>query len=142
MSPRSGERDRGGRRYRGLKIPTGASNDPGPRILVHRMALESSILDQGTRVRVTQQVPQTNGVWSTTCEGLVLRYRQAQTGSWYAHAKDDRLWLDRLEIELDSGEITTLNLDHYTLIEDLSDPSETPAPRNPTELELDDRHRP
>ncbi|MDG2020979.1 MAG: hypothetical protein P8J59_03415 [Phycisphaerales bacterium] len=106
------------------------------------MALETSILDEGTRVRVTQQVPQTSGVWSTTCEGLVIRYRQSQTGSWYAHAKNDRLWLDRLEIRLDSGEITTLNLDHYTLIEDLSDPTRTPASRNPTEMELDDRHRP
>jgi hypothetical protein len=106
------------------------------------MAIETSILDEGTRIRVTQQVPQTNGVWSTTCEGIVIRYRQAETGSWYAHSKNDRLWLDRLEIRLDSGEITTLNLDHYSKIEDLSDPTQTPAPRNPTEIELDDRHRP
>ena len=106
------------------------------------MAIETSILDEGTRIRVTQQVPQTNGVWSTTCECIVLRYRQAETGSWYAHSKNDRLWLDRLEIRLDSGEITTLNLEHYSQIEDLSDPTQTPAPRNPTEIEMDDRHRP
>ena len=106
------------------------------------MALQASILDPGTRVRVTQQVPQTHQVWSTSIEGVVVRYRQSQTGSWYAHAKGDRLWLDRLEIKLDSGELTTLNLDHYTLIEDLTDPADTPASRNPTEVELDDRHRP
>lgn len=106
------------------------------------MALETKILDPGARVRVTQQLPQTSTVWSTATEGVVVRYRQAQTGSWYAHSKGDRLWLDRLEIRLDSGELTTLNLDHYTLIENLSDPDETPKPRNPTEVELDDRQRP
>ena len=106
------------------------------------MALHTLLFAPGTRVRVTQQVPQTHQVWSTTCEGAVVRYRQARTGSWYAHAKDDRLWLDRLEIRLDSGELTTLNLDHYTLIEDLSDPAATPQARNPTETEIDDRQRP
>ncbi len=42
---------------------------------------------------------------------------RAQTGSWFAHAKDDQLWLDRLELRLDDGEITVLNLDQYTAIE-------------------------
>ena len=106
------------------------------------MALHTLLFAPGTRVRVTQQVPQTHQVWSTTTEGVVVRYRQARTGSWYAHAKDDRLWLDRLEIRLDSGEMTTLNLDHYTLIEDLTDPAATPQARNPTEAGIDDRHRP
>ena len=55
-----------------------------------------------------------------------------------ARHKDDRLWLDRLE-RMDSGELTSLNLDH--LIEDLTDPNLTPDARNPSELELDD-HRP
>lgn len=105
------------------------------------MALQTSILDPGTRVRVTQQLPQTHQVWSTTTEGVVIRFGQSQTGSWFAHAKGDRLWLDRLELRLDSGELTTLNLDHYTLIEDLTNPADTPAPRNPTEAELDDRGR-
>jgi hypothetical protein len=50
-------------------------------------------------------------------EGEVLRYRQAKTGSWFAHSKDDRLWLDRLELRLDTLEVVTLNLDQLTLIE-------------------------
>jgi len=53
-------------------------------------------------------------------EGEVIRYRQAMTGSWFAHGRHDRLWLDRLEVKLDDGEITTLNLDQYTVIEMLS----------------------
>ena len=55
--------------------------------------------------------------WTNTIEGVVRRYRQAKTGSWFAHAKDDRLWLDRLEMERDNGELVILNLDQFTLIE-------------------------
>lgn len=71
----------------------------------------------GTRVRVTQQLPQVEQVWSTRVEGTVIRYRQARTGSWFAHAHDDQLWLDRLDLRKDDGEIVTLNLDRYSLIE-------------------------
>ena len=72
----------------------------------------------GTRVRVTHQIANAHDEsWSNTVEGTVLRYRQAKTGSWFAHAKDDRLWLDRLEIERDTGEIVVLNLDQFSLIE-------------------------
>ena len=81
------------------------------------MALEMLVLSPGTRVRVTQQMPQTHTVWSTTVEGTVVRWRQARTGSWFAHAKDDKLWLDRLELRRDDGELVTLNLDHYSLVE-------------------------
>ncbi len=81
------------------------------------MALETTILQPGTRVRVTQQLPQRDKLWSNTVEGVVKRFRQAKTGSWFAHAKDDKLWLDRLELELDDGEVVVLNLDQYTVIE-------------------------
>lgn len=85
--------------------------------------LETIVPRPGTRVRVTQQMPQSDRVWTESIEGVVLRYRQAKTGSWFAHAKDDRLWLDRLELKLDDGEITVLNLDQYSVIE----PIETSA---------------
>ena len=73
----------------------------------------------GRRVRVTQQMPLRDRAWSSTVEGEVTRYRQAKTGSWFAHAKDDQLWLDRLEIRLDDGEIVILNLDQYSVIEEI-----------------------
>ncbi|MCX5652885.1 MAG: hypothetical protein NTU45_16070 [Planctomycetota bacterium] len=81
--------------------------------------LEIVAFPPGTRVRVTQQMPQTHAVWTTTVEGTVARYRQAKTGSWFAHAKSDRLWLDRLEVKKDDGEIVTLNLDRYSVVEAL-----------------------
>ena len=80
------------------------------------MALQTQ-LPVGQRVRVTQQIPHTDRVWTNEVEGVVLRAQQARTGSWFAHAKDDQLWLDRLEVRLDDGEIVVLNLDHYSAIE-------------------------
>ena len=81
------------------------------------MALETTTYQPGKRVRVTQQMPHRDKTWSSTVEGVVRRYQQARTGSWFAHAKDDKLWLDRLELRLDDGEIVILNLDQYSAIE-------------------------
>ncbi|MBV1928813.1 MAG: hypothetical protein KUG81_04810 [Gammaproteobacteria bacterium] len=71
----------------------------------------------GQRVTVTQQIPQVVKVWTNTITGTVERYEQQKTGSAFAHAKDDTLWLDRLVLKLDDGEIVTLNLDEYSRVE-------------------------
>ena len=84
------------------------------------MPLLTSLYQPGKRVRVVQQLPQRDRTWTQVIEGVITRYQQSKTGSWFAHAKDDQLWLDRLELRLDDGEITVLNLDQYTSIEDLS----------------------
>ncbi len=81
------------------------------------MALLTNIHLPGTRVRVTQQTPLRDRTWTHCVEGLVQRSRQSKTGSWFAHSKDDQLWLDRLEIQLDDGEIAVLNLDQYSVVE-------------------------
>ncbi len=78
----------------------------------------------GMRVRVTQQIPQRDRVWTTTVEGEVVRWVQARTGSWFAHSKDDRLWLDRLEIRRDDGEMVVCNLDQFSRVEVLSEGEE------------------
>lgn len=78
---------------------------------------EAIPLQAGVRVRVTQQMPQVGQVWTTTVEGTIVRWRQAQTGSWFAHSRGDRLWLDRLELRRDDGEVMVLNLDRYSVIE-------------------------
>ena len=57
------------------------------------------------------------GTTTTTVEGEILRFGQQKTGSWYAHAKDDRLWLDRLELRKDDGELVTCNLDQYSRVD-------------------------
>lgn len=71
----------------------------------------------GQRVAITQQVPRQSGVWTGRVEGVVVRTEQAKTGSWFAHAKDDKLWLDRLVIQKDDGEVIVANLDPYTHVE-------------------------
>ena len=81
------------------------------------MSLQATLPAPGTRVRVTQQIARRDEAWINTVEGVITRYQQAKTGSWFAHAKDDQLWLDRLELRTDDGELTTLNLDQFSVIE-------------------------
>lgn len=80
------------------------------------MSMLTAPFEPGRRVRVVQQMPNTETAWTNEIEGEIVRFRQARTGSWFAHAKDDQLWLDRLELRKDDGEITILNLDQYTVI--------------------------
>ena len=56
----------------------------------------------------------------TTVEGTVVTFQQQKTGSWYAHSRDHKLWMDRLELRKDDGEIVLLNLDHYSHVDVLS----------------------
>ena len=82
------------------------------------MPLDTGVIPPpGTRVRVTEQLPHRDRAFTNVVEGVITRFRQARTGSWFAHAKDDKLWLDRLELRLDDGELVVLNLDQYTVIE-------------------------
>lgn len=83
----------------------------------------------GARVRVTQQIPQRDGdCWTNVTQGVIVKFEQAKTGSWYAHAKDERLWLDRLTLKLDDGEIVVCNLDRYSLVDPVEpDAAEQPA---------------
>ena len=74
-------------------------------------------LTPGTKVKITQLVGARDYSWSTVVRGTVVDFSQKQTGSWYAHSKNDKLWLDRLTLRKDDGEISTLNLDDYSLIE-------------------------
>ena len=74
-------------------------------------------LKPGARVKVTQQIPARDYAWTSDVRGTVVEYQQKETGSWFAHSKNDKLWLDRLTIKKDDGEITTLNLDDYSRVE-------------------------
>jgi len=73
--------------------------------------------DIGSRVRVVQQIPKLQSGGTTSVEGVVLRVGQQKTGSWFAHARDKKLWLDRLELRKDDGELVTVNLDRYSWVE-------------------------
>jgi len=64
-----------------------------------------------------QQIPRTSGTMTTRVEGVVESYGQSKTGSWFAHSKDKKLWLDRVVLKKDDGELVVCNLDQYTSVE-------------------------
>jgi hypothetical protein len=71
----------------------------------------------GARVKVTQQIAARDRTWTTEIRGTIVDYAQKETGSWFAHSRDDKLWLDRLVLKKADGEITTLILDDYSRVE-------------------------
>lgn len=79
--------------------------------------LSSEEYKPGIRVRVTQQIPFGTLASNSTVEGVIVRYGQQKTGSWFAHGRDDKLWLDRLELRKTDGEIVVCNLDQYSRVE-------------------------
>ena len=81
------------------------------------MTNQQQEIEVGQRVRVTQQMPRRSGTLSTVIEGEVVRVGQQKTGSWFAHSLDKKLWLDRVEIKRDDGELVSLNLDQYSRVE-------------------------
>ena len=91
------------------------SNSPNPS---HNIDL----FTPGQRVTVTHQIPQRERVWTTQVTGDVVKYEQKKTGSWFAHSKDDRLWLDRLTLRKDDGEIVVVNLDEFSHVESVAKP--------------------
>ena len=85
-------------------------------------------LTPGAKVEVTQQIPHRDRVWTQLVRGTVVSCQQKQTGSWFAHSKNERLWLDRLVLRKEDGEITTLILDEFSQIEVLPESPAAPAP--------------
>src|SRR4051812_1484383 len=80
-------------------------------------------LRPGAKVKITQQIAARDYSMTSDVIGTVMSFEQKQTGSWYAHSKNDKLWLDRLLVRKEDGELTTLNLDDYSYVQVL-----TPAP--------------
>lgn len=74
----------------------------------------------GDRVRVTGRVVTIDSTWVNTVEGEVISCEPESTGSWFAHGKNDKLWLLRVRLRKADGEISTLNIDQNTEIEILS----------------------
>lgn len=75
------------------------------------------LLVPGTKVRITQQIAAREYSLGAVVEGTLVSYTQKPTGSWFAHSRDDRLWLDRITLRKADGEISVLNLDDYAKVE-------------------------
>jgi hypothetical protein len=77
-------------------------------------------LSKGDRIRVTQLILGRDLRWTTAVEGVVESCKPEPTGSWYAHGKGAKLWLLRIRLRKDDGEITTLTLDPHSTVEVLN----------------------
>ncbi len=83
-----------------------------------RDEIESTLpVKPGERVRVQQALRGRDFLWTTVAEGIVERIRKEPTGSWYAHGKNDKLWLLRIYLRKDDGEITSLVVGPSTRLE-------------------------
>jgi len=71
----------------------------------------------GSLVRVTKQLSHGEERSAFVIEGEIVRMGQQKTGSWYAHARDKKLWLDRLELKKADGEMVVVNLDEGAVVE-------------------------
>jgi hypothetical protein len=71
----------------------------------------------GQRVRITHTIDRREQDWHTEVTGVVEKVELQQTGSWYAHSKNDKLWLQRIRLRKDDGEISVINVDGRTRIE-------------------------
>lgn len=65
----------------------------------------------GQKVRITQVIDRREGNWQSEVVGTIEWLKQQKTGSWFAHSKDDKLWLYRVRLKKDDGELTTLTVD-------------------------------
>ena len=95
------------------------------------MSKSNERYELGQRVVVTQQIPQRTRVWTVRLEGDVVKFEQGKPGSWFAHSKDDRLWLDRLTIRKDDGELVVCTLDAYSHVRVVPTPAGQEASNPP-----------
>ncbi len=73
-------------------------------------------LEPAQQVRVVQTVRTRAGPWQTQVEGKVMSCESRPTGSWFAHGKHDRFWLQRLRLQKADGEVVDLILDPESVI--------------------------
>ncbi|MEI7767352.1 MAG: hypothetical protein WCJ97_07945 [Phycisphaerae bacterium] len=82
---------------------------------------ETLVFPPGTKVRLTQQIPQHGSTCTTVIEGTVVRQERQPSGSWFARNPLDKLWLDRLIIQKADGEKSVINLDALSHVEVLGE---------------------
>ncbi len=74
-------------------------------------------LRPGQRVRIVQTIDRRERDWQTQVVGVVAAVEPQKTGSWFAHGKDNRLWLLRVRLVQDDGEVTVVSVDERTQLE-------------------------
>ena len=75
----------------------------------------------GQRVRIYQEIDRREGNWQHEVMGTVVSAEAEKTGSWHAAGKDDKLWLNRIRLRKDDGELTTVVVDQHSRVEVLGE---------------------
>lgn len=75
----------------------------------------------GQRIRVRQRIARREGDWIVDVAGEVLEVKQEPTGSWFVHGLNNKLWLNRVRLRKDDGDVTTVSIDSATEVEVLGD---------------------
>jgi hypothetical protein len=70
----------------------------------------------GTPVRVRQLTVRRGKPIEAETVGVIESWDELSTGSWYAHGKNDKLWLQRLRLRKVDGEISVIVVDDGTSI--------------------------
>lgn len=74
-------------------------------------------LKTGQRIRIRHSIDRREGAWERVVEGTIISVKAEPTGSWYAHGKDDKLWLQRVVLRKADGELTSVAIDPATSVE-------------------------
>lgn len=86
--------------------------------------MSPDVLKPGARVRVQQTIfggeTLQRARWTSHVEGTIVSCEAEPTSSWYKHGKQHRVWLLRLRLKKDDGEIAALNLDNASVVTVLS----------------------
>ena len=78
--------------------------------------MNESHFPPGTRVRVGQMIDHRSDPIAAEVTGVVEAWEESPTGSWHAHGKNGKLWLSRLKLRKEDGELTLLVIDETTTI--------------------------
>lgn len=89
--------------------------------------MSTSRLQVGQKVRIHQEIDRREGNWVHQVEGEIIDLGAEKQGSWFAHGKDRKLWLNRIRLRKADGEITTIGIDRFTRVEVLADAAQPSA---------------
>jgi len=85
-------------------------------VTIKSASMSESSFPPGTLVGVTEVTTRRDKSIEVQTVGVVESWEELPTGSWYAHGRNDRLWLRRLKLRKLDGEITLLIIDDGTSI--------------------------
>ena len=86
-------------------------------------------LQAGDRIRLRHEVKVGFRSWETSIEGVVVQAERRRHGLHYRRNFDDKAFSDLLVLKLPDGELTTVTLDEFSVLEKVAsaDAEATPS---------------